>query len=64
LGTDLFFREGMLYECLCLADFLSSEFSKTTALPYNFILELIKATAFTKYVYDYLTEKVKAVVYV
>ena len=46
----------MLFECLCFADFLSSEFAKTTALPYNFIMEFIEATAFTKYVYDYLTE--------
>ena len=46
----------MLFECLCFADFLSSEFAKTTALPYNSIMEFIEATAFTKYVYDYLTE--------
>ena len=46
----------MLFECLCFADFLSSGFAKTTALPYNSIMEFIEATAFTKYVYDYLTE--------
>lgn len=46
----------MLLECLCFADFLSSESAKTTALPYNSIMEFIEATAFTKYVYDYLTE--------
>ena len=46
----------MLFECLCFADFLSSEFAKTTALPYNSIMEFIEATAFTKYVYYYLTE--------
>jgi len=46
----------MLFERLCFADFLSSEFAKTTALPYNSIMEFIEATAFAKYVYDYLTE--------
>jgi hypothetical protein len=46
----------MLFERLCFADFLSSEFAKTTALPYNSIMEFIETTAFTKYVYDYLTE--------
>lgn len=30
--------------------------AKTTALPYNYIMEFIEAIAFTKYVYDYLTE--------
>jgi hypothetical protein len=39
----------MLFEYLCLADFPSSEFTKATALPYNSIMEFIKATAFTKF---------------
>src|SRR4029077_16282439 len=30
--------------------------AKGTALPYNKLMEFIEATAFTKYLYDYLTE--------
>ena len=30
--------------------------AKPTALPYNHIMEFIEAIAFTKYVYDYMTE--------
>lgn len=32
------------------------ETATDTALPYNDLMEFIKATAFTKYVYDYLSE--------
>jgi len=39
-----------------MTEVASTALAKCTALPYNKLMEFIEATAFTKYLYDYLSE--------